>query len=148
MRLQMNTNCIEKTILLHAPRTRVWRALTNAAEFGAWFNVAITGVFTPGARVQGRITTPGYEQLALELVVEEIVPERLFSYRWHPFAVDPDRDYSTERTTLVEFRLAEVDGGTELTVVESGFDGLPSARRSEAFRMNVEGWAIQLTNIE
>ena len=84
----------------------------------------------------------------MELFVDRIQPEDLFSYRWHPFAVDPNKDYSSEPTTLVEFRLADVDGGTELTVVESGFDGIPLERRDEAFRMNEGGWTAQITNIE
>ena len=144
----MDTDCIEKTLVLRAPRTRVWRALTNAAEFGAWFNCEIVGAFTPGACVQGRITTPGHEHVAMQLIIEQIVPERLFSYRWHPYAVEPGIDYSIEPTTLVEFHLAEADGGTRLTVVETGFDSLPPARRAQAFRMNDQGWAAQMTNIE
>ncbi|MGI8553539.1 MAG: SRPBCC family protein [Dehalococcoidia bacterium] len=146
--MPMNTDRIEQTLILRAPRTRVWRALTNATEFGAWFNCELVGGFTPGACIQGRITISGYEHVAMELAIEQIVPERLFSYRWHPYAVEPGIDYSTEPTTLVEFHIAEIAGGTKVTVVESGFDHLPPARRTEAFRMNEQGWAGQLTNIE
>ncbi len=143
-----STDRIEKAIVLKAPRARVWRALTDAREFGAWFRVALDGPFTEGATVRGRITHPGYEHLTMEVVVERIEPERLFSYRWHPYAVDPGRDYSAEPTTLVEFRLEDAAGGTRLTVVESGFDRIPAARRAEAFRMNEGGWAEQMLNVE
>jgi uncharacterized protein YndB with AHSA1/START domain len=143
----MDTDRIEKTLILHAPHSRVWRALTDAEEFGAWFNVALVGEFWPGACVQGRITAAPYEHVAMQLVIEQIVPERLFSYRWHPYAVESDVDYSTEPMTLVEFHLAEIAGGTQLTVIESGFDRLPAARRDEALRMNDQGWTSQIANI-
>jgi len=145
----MDTDRIEKTIVLRAPRARVWRALARADEFGAWFGVALEGVFAPGARLTGRITTPGpgHERLTMEIVVERVEPEQLLSYRWHPYAVEPGVDYAREPTTLVEFHLADVADGTQLTVVESGFDGIPLARRATAFRMNDQGWTEQLTRI-
>ena len=143
----MSTDRIEKTIVLRAPRLRVWRALAQADEFGAWFGVALEGTFAPGARLTGRITTPGHEQLTMEIMVEQVQPEHLLSYRWHPYAVQPGVDYSSEPTTLVEFQLEEVAGGTRLRVVESGFDRIPAARRAEALRMNDAGWAEQLQNI-
>jgi uncharacterized protein YndB with AHSA1/START domain len=141
------TDRIEKKILLRAPRSRVWRALTDAGEFGTWFRVKLEGAFAVGRRVRGRITYPGYEHITMEVQVERMDDQRLFSFRWHPYAVDPKVDYSAEPATLVEFRLEEVAEGTMLTVVESGFDRLPPGRRSEAFRMNAEGWTIQLGNI-
>jgi uncharacterized protein YndB with AHSA1/START domain len=144
----MSTDRIEKTMVLRAPRSRVWRAIANAEEFGAWFGVRLEGAFAPGARVQGRITTPGYEHLTMEITIEQVDPERLFSYRWHPYAIDPAVEYTGEPTTLVEFRLEEVAGGTRLTVIESGFDRIPLARRADAFRMNDQGWAEQIKNIE
>jgi uncharacterized protein YndB with AHSA1/START domain len=144
----MNPDRIEKNIVLRAPRARVWRAIASAPEFGAWFGVQLAGAFAPGARLTGRITTPGYEHLTMEIVVEQVNPERLLSYRWHPYAIETGVDYSDEPSTLVEFHLAEVPGGTQLTVVESGFDRIPLARRAEAFRMNDQGWAEQITNIE
>jgi uncharacterized protein YndB with AHSA1/START domain len=143
-----STDRIEKTIQLRAPVSRVWRALTNAREFGEWFRVKLEGPFAPGATVRGHITHPGYEHLKMEAFVERMEPERLFSFRWHPYAIDPNADYSAEPTTLVEFRLEEVAGGTRLIVVESGFDRIPAARRAEAFRMNDQGWSEQLRNIE
>ncbi len=142
------TDQIEKTIILRAPRSRVWRALANAQEFGAWFGVKFEGAFKPGQRIEGQITSPGYEHVTLEVVVERMDAEDLLSYRWHPYAIDPSVDYSTEPTTLVEFRLEDVAGGTQLTVVESGFDDIPLARRAEALRMNDDGWAAQLKNID
>ena len=139
---------IEKSIILHATRSRVWRAITNAEEFGTWFRVQLEGTFVQGATIRGKITYPGYEHLTMEMQVERIEPERYFAYRWHPYAIDPNVDYSSEPTTLVEFRLEDADGGTLLTIVESGFDQIPLARRAEAFRMNDRGWAEQTRNIE
>jgi uncharacterized protein YndB with AHSA1/START domain len=144
----MTTDRIEKKVVLRASRSRVWRAIADAEEFGAWFGVKLEGAFAPGARVKGQITLPGYEHLTMEIVIERMDPERLFSYRWHPYAIDPGVDYSGEPTTLVEFRLDEVAGGTQLTVVESGFDRIPLARRTDAYRMNDQGWAEQIKNIE
>ncbi|MEO8601917.1 MAG: SRPBCC family protein [bacterium] len=142
------TDRIEKTVLLRVPRARVWRALTDAREFGAWFRVEFDAPFAEGATVRGRITYPGYEHVTMEILIERMDPERLFSYRWHPYAISPGVDYSAEPTTRVEFRLGDAPGGTRLTVVESGFDRLPSARRAEAFRMNDGGWAEQMGNVE
>ena len=144
----MSTDRIERSIVLRAPRSRVWEALANPDEFGHWFGARLAGAFTPGARVTGQITTPGHEHLAFELVIEKVEPEGLFSYRWHPYAVDPDVDYSSEPMTLVEFRLVEVADGARLTVAESGFDRIEPGRRAEAFRMNDQGWAGQLQNIQ
>jgi uncharacterized protein YndB with AHSA1/START domain len=146
-RIDGPTDRIEKTIVLRAPRSRVWRALARAEEFGAWFGLALEGAFAPGARLTGRLTTPGHEHLTLEIIVEQVQPERLLSYRWHPYAFEPGVDYASEPTTLVEFRLADVADGTQLTVVESGFDRIPPERRAIAFRMNEQGWAEQLTHI-
>ncbi len=143
----MSMDRIEKTIVLHAPRSRVWRALSQAKEFGAWFGLALEGDFAPGARLTGRLTTPGHEHLTLEITVERVEPEHLLSYRWHPYAIEPGVDYASEPTTLVEFQLADVADGTQLMVVESGFEGIPLARRAIAFRMNDQGWAEQLTHI-
>jgi uncharacterized protein YndB with AHSA1/START domain len=145
----VSTDRIEKRIVLRAPRARVWRAISDAREFGAWFRVDFGGaVFSPGASVRGRITYPGYEHLAMEIRIERMEPERLLSFRWHPNAVDPSRDYSTEPTTLVVFELTDVPDGTALTVVESGFDRLPLERRAEAFRSNDGGWTEQTRNID
>lgn len=144
----MSTDRIEKRIVLRAPRSRVWRALTDPDEFGRWFGARLIGDFAPGGRVRGQITSPGHEHLTFEVVVEKVEPEGLFSFRWHPSAVDPTVDYASEPMTLVEFRLAEPADGTELTVVESGFDRLPAARWGQAFRMNEQGWAGLLQNIQ
>jgi uncharacterized protein YndB with AHSA1/START domain len=143
-----STDRIEKTIVLRASTSRVWRALSDAGEFGTWFRVKVEGKFTEGATVRGRITHPGYEHVTMEMQIERMDPERLFSYRWHPYAIEPGVDYSAEPTTLVEFRLEAVGEGTRLTVVESGFDRLPKERRAEAFRMNEGGWSEQIKNVE
>jgi uncharacterized protein YndB with AHSA1/START domain len=139
---------IEKRAVLRAPRARVWRALTDAAEFGTWFGVKLEAPFAEGAKVRGQITNPGYEHLTMEVQVERVEPERYFAFRWHPNAVDPKTDYSGEPTTLVEFRLEESPDGTVLTIIESGFDGIPLARRAEAFRGNDGGWTQQMRRIE
>jgi len=145
----MSSDRIEKRIFLRAPRTRVWRALTVPEEFGRWFGARFDAgtAFRPAARIEAGITYPGYEHWRFEIVVERVEPEHLFSYRWHPYA-KPGLDLAEEPMTLVEFRLAEAPGGTELTVVESGFDRILPSRRAEAFRMNEGGWAEQLKNIE
>ena len=142
------TNQIEKRIELKAPVSRVWRALTDYREFGEWFRVKMEGPFIVGQVSRGQITYPGYEHLKWEAVVQKMEPERLFSFTWHPYAVDPNVDYSKETSTLVEFRLEEIASGTLLVLTESGFDKIPSHRRLEAFRMNDGGWAEQMKNIE
>jgi len=142
------TDSIMKEIQLRAPQARVWKALSDAQEFGAWFGMKLEGAFVPGQPVFGRITFPGYEHIRLEMKVESMVPETLFSYRWHPYPMDLARDYAQEPMTLVEFRLKAVDGGTLLKVVETGFDRLPADRRDEAFRMNEGGWKQQMLQIE
>jgi uncharacterized protein YndB with AHSA1/START domain len=139
---------IEKQILLRVPRSRVWRALTDAREFSGWFRVNLAGQFRAGQRITGPVTKPGYEYLTMEAWVERMEPESLFSFRWHPNAVERGADYSKEPTTLVEFRLEEVPGGTLLKVVESGFGQLPAARGAGAHKANSGGWEVQLQNIE
>jgi len=147
--MSSSTDRIEREILLKAPLSRVWRAISNAEEFGDWFGVALKGKsFAAGQRVQGQVTYPGYEHVVFDVLIEKVEPERLLSIRWHPYAVDPSVDYSKEPTTLVEFRLKEVEDGVLLTVVESGFDKIPPSRRLEAFRMNSGGWDEQMKNIE
>ncbi|HLZ65033.1 MAG TPA: SRPBCC family protein [Aliidongia sp.] len=141
------SNTIEKRIELAAPVSRVWRALTDHREFGEWFRVQLEGPFVPGQVTRGRITYPGYEHLQWEMVVRKLEPERLFSFTWHPYAIDPAVDYSNEPSTLIEFRLEPKDDGTVLFLLETGFDALPEHRRLDAFRMNERGWTEQMTNI-
>jgi uncharacterized protein YndB with AHSA1/START domain len=138
---------IEKQIELKAPVARVWRALTDFREFGTWFGVQLESPFEVGNPARGRITYPGYEHLVWEAVVVSMEPERLFSFTWHPYAVDPKIDYSSEPQTLVEFKLEAIPGGTLVVVTETGFAALPPHRRDEALRMNTQGWAIQMQNI-
>ena len=146
----MSTDRIEKRVVLRAPRSRVWRAISDAKEFGTWFRITLDGDFTEGAMLRGNVTIPGHEHLKVEMEIERIEPERYFSYRWHPYPKDPATDYSAEPMTLVEFTLEEAEGGggTALTIVESGFDRIPLARRAEAFRVNTEGWGGQIKNLE
>jgi uncharacterized protein YndB with AHSA1/START domain len=138
-----STDRIEKRVEVKARRSRVWRALADATEFGTWFGMKLDTPFVPGANVVGRLTIPGYEHVSLEMRIERIEPETYFSYRWHPYAIDPKTDYSAEPMTLVEFRLTESAGGTTIQITESGFDRLPASRRAEAFRMNEGGWSSQ-----
>jgi len=140
---------IERSIDMKAPRARVWRALADPTEFGSWFGVNLASqAFVPGKQVRGHITHPGYEHLRFEALVERVEAERLLSFYWHPYGIDPKVDYTQEEPTLVTFTLQDTaDGGTRLTVVEAGFDKVPAARREEAFRMNSQGWDAQVGNI-
>ncbi len=155
----MSTDRIEKKIMLHAPRKRVWRALSDSTEFGTWFGMKFDAAFTPGARLHGTIVGTAvnaevakgqkqYEGISFDIIIDRIEPERLFSFRWHPNAVEPGVDYCAEPTTLVVFALEEVAGGVLLTVTESGFDGIPLARRAKAFSANEGGWSVVLTLVE
>jgi uncharacterized protein YndB with AHSA1/START domain len=139
---------IEKRLELKAPVSRVWRALTNHREFGEWFRVKLDGPFVAGQVSTGHITHPGYEHVKWNAVVQKIEPERLFSFTWHPYGIDPKVDYSKETPTLVEFTLEKTATGTLLVVTESGFDKIPSGRRDEAFLKNDGGWTAQMKNIE
>jgi uncharacterized protein YndB with AHSA1/START domain len=139
---------IVKSIEINAPRARVWKALTDPKEFGAWFEIALEMPFVPGKLTKGRLTTPGWEHIVMEFVVQKLEEPRLFSFTWHPYAVDPRVDYSKETPTLVEFKLEPKGAGTLLTVTESGFDAIPAVRRDEAFRQNSGGWDAQIKNIK
>ncbi|OBJ16408.1 SRPBCC family protein [Mycobacterium sp. 1245801.1] len=147
---------IEKQVVLRAPLDRVWRAISDAEEFGRWFGVRFDGPFVAGTSVTAAITPTTVDgevakrqephtgvRSTWQIVAVE--PPRRFAYRWHPFAVDPDIDYDQEPTTLVEFILAERPDGVLLTITESGFEAIPPARRGPSFEANGEGWAIQTT---
>jgi uncharacterized protein YndB with AHSA1/START domain len=138
---------IEKRIELKASVSRVWRALSDHREFGQWFGVKLTEPFQPGRVSRGQITYPGYEHVTWEVTVQRLEPERLFSFTWHPYAVDPAIDYSKEPTTLVEFGLEAHGAGSLLVVTESGFAAIPKERRFDAYRMNDAGWSEQIKNI-
>lgn len=151
MATETTTDRIEKKIVLRAPRQRVWRALADSQEFGTWFGMRIEGAFAPGARMLGVIVPTAvdpeiaasqkpYEGTPFEITIERMEPERLFSFRWHPGAVDRDYDYSAEPTTLVTFTLEEEGDAILLTVTETGFEGIPLARRAKAFASNDAGW--------
>ncbi|HLO31100.1 MAG TPA: SRPBCC family protein [Anaerolineales bacterium] len=141
----MEQNRIEKHIDLKAAPARVWKALTDYKEFGQWFGCEFEGPFVVGQTVRGKLNHQSWEQWAID--VKQMEPERLFSFTWHPYPIDPAIDYSKETPTLVEFRLEPNGSGTHLTVTESGFDKLPANRRLEAFRKNDAGWIEQLENI-
>jgi uncharacterized protein YndB with AHSA1/START domain len=156
---EVSTDRIVKTVVLRAPRERVWRAISEADRFGAWFGIEFDGRFVAGQRLTGRIAPTmvdpdvakaqePYVGYQFVVMVERIEPMRLFSIRWHPYAVDRNVDYSSEPTTLVEFELEEAPGGTKLTITESGFDRIPLERRAQAFESNDEGWTAQTKLIE
>lgn len=149
MTTDTSTDRIERSILVAAPRSRVWHAITNAEQFGRWFGANLTGqVFAAGQRTQGPINIKGFEHVVFDVTVERIEPEHTFTWRWHPYAVDPEVDYSGEECTLVTWTLEDApDGGTLVRTAESGFDKVPPARRMEAFRMNSRGWDGQLENV-
>jgi uncharacterized protein YndB with AHSA1/START domain len=150
----MNTDRIEKQIVLQAPIARVWDAISNSQKFGSWFGAAFDGPFAAGARLAGRIVPTSvdpevaklqkpHEGKAFEFSVEQIEPMRRISFRWHPYAVDSGVDYGSEPTTLIVFELEEVPGGTRLSISESGFDQIPPARRAAALKANDAGWEHQ-----
>jgi uncharacterized protein YndB with AHSA1/START domain len=139
---------IEKQIEIAAPVSRLWRALTDHNEFGAWFRVKLDAPFEVGEESHGQITWPGYEHVTFRAVVQQIDPEQYFAFTWHPYSVDPALDYTKEMPTLIEFRLERTPAGTLLTVTESGFSDLPDDRRDEAFARNDGGWTQQMKNIE
>jgi uncharacterized protein YndB with AHSA1/START domain len=143
-----STDRIEKQVVIKAPRARVWDALADTAKFGEWFGVELPGEFVSGARLSGRIKHEEYKGVPFEITVERVEPEHVLSWRWHPNSVERDRDYGAEPTTLVAFELRDVQDGTLLIVVESGFDAIPLERRAAAYRGNDEGWAIQVQAIE
>jgi len=139
---------IEKSILIRAPRSRVWRAITDTREFSQWFGVEMAGAFKPGARLQMTTTHEEYKGIVFHVTVEQMEPEHTFSWRWHPGAVEPDLDYEKEPMTLVEFKLEEAHGGTMVRIVESGFDQLSLERRTKAYKDNSEGWDAQMKSLE
>ena len=155
----MDTDRIQKRILLHAPLKRVWSALADSTEFGTWFGMKFNEPFVPGKLMRGTIVPTKvnadvakaqekYEGMPVEITIEQMEPERLFSFRWHPYAIEQDVDYSAEPTTLIEFLLEETKDGVMLTVTESGFDQIPLARRVKAFTVNEQGWGMVLRLIE
>jgi uncharacterized protein YndB with AHSA1/START domain len=155
----VNTDQIQKKIVLKSARERVWRAISDSVCFGSWFGVEFDGPFVAGSRLHGRIVPtqvdPEVAKLQephigkpFQLLVESIEPMNRFAFRWHPFAIDPNYDYSHEPMTLVTFELSDVDGGTLLTITESGFDQIPIERRAQAFESNDGGWTHQTKLVE
>jgi uncharacterized protein YndB with AHSA1/START domain len=143
-----------KEVLLRAPPARVWKAITDARQFGSWFGVTFPGPFVAGAALVGSIVPTTVDEAVarsqrpytgrtFEITVEAIEPMRRFAFRWHPFAIEPGVDYSAEPTTLVEFLLEPKGEDTQLTIVESGFDRIPLERRAKAFSANEGGWVAQ-----
>ena len=153
------TDRIQKRVVLRAPLPRVWSAVSDSSRFGAWFGARFEGPFVAGKPAKGTIAPTkvdpevaklqeSHAGLPINLLIERVEPMRLFSFRWHPFAIEKEADYSNEPTTLVSFELAEVPGGTELVITESGFDALPASRRAKAFEANDGGWTHQARLVE
>lgn len=143
----VSTDRIEQQLQIRAPRSKVWKALTDLGQFQQWFGATLAGSFAVGKNAKGHVNAKGWEHVQIDIDVVKLEPEGYFAYRWRPFAVEADRDYSKEPKTLVEFKLDEVDGGTRVTVIESGFEKLFADRKDEAFRMHEGGWDGQLKNI-
>jgi uncharacterized protein YndB with AHSA1/START domain len=150
----MSNDRIEKEVVLRAPLERVWRAISDADEFGRWFGVRFDGPFVAGTSVTGVITPTTIDEDVARAQephagksdtwqIVAIEPQRRLAFRWHPYAVESGTDYSQEPTTLVEFTLDEMADGVRLRIVESGFDAIPAQRRVSAFEANSEGWAAQ-----
>jgi uncharacterized protein YndB with AHSA1/START domain/uncharacterized damage-inducible protein DinB len=146
--MSRTTDRIEKLVNLDAPRSRVWQALTDVSQFNQWFGVSLTAPFTPGTAVTGRLNAAKYERIAVTIWIESMEPERFFSFRWHPYAIEEGVDYSAEPTTLVTFTLEAAGASTRLMIVESGFDAIPESRRAKAFSANAGGWEAQAKNIQ
>jgi uncharacterized protein YndB with AHSA1/START domain len=153
------TDRVEKQTLLRAPLERVWKAISDAKEFGYWFGITFDGDFVEGTTLTGKIVPTkvdpevakaqeAHAGMAVTIRIDRIEPMRVFSYSWHPFAIDAAVDYSHEPMTQVVFELAQAEGGTLLTITESGFDRIPLARRADAFEANDEGWSFQLSLVE
>lgn len=142
-----NEDRIVKVVELRAPVSRVWRALTDAEEFGQWFRVKLDGPFEPGAISTGKMTYPGYENYPWLATVDRMDHESLFSFRWQDFDEESGVDIADQPTLLVEFRLEAIPEGTRLTITESGFSSIPNPRRLEVLRGNTEGWNIQAQNL-
>ncbi len=147
MRIHKDQNQIEKVVELAAPAARVWRAITDHKEFGEWFRVRLDNPFEVGAETTGKMTFPGHEHVEWVSVTEQMDPERLFAFSWHPSAIDPDTEYDKDAKVVVEFRLEPTENGTRLTITETGFQQFPEAKRLEALRSNTEGWDIQAKNV-
>lgn len=141
------TDRIEETFDLRAPLDRVWRAISDHREFGKWFRVVIDRPFEKEVESTGKMLETGYERLPWRVMVAAIQPMKRFAFTWHPYAIDPKKDYDDEIPTLVEFFLSEIPGGTRVTIRESGFDMIPAQRRLAAFAKNTRGWAIQKDNL-
>jgi len=144
---KIDSDRIEKQVVLRAPRSRVWQALTEADQFGQWFGVDLVGGFVVGEPVTGQMTHPGYEHIPFNATIERMEPERVLAWRWHVL-IDGESGRVTEPTTLVEFHLEDVDEGTLLTVTESGFESMPAEYRDLAYRGNESGWSQQMASIE
>ena len=139
---------ITKQIHIRAPRARVWRAITNIQEFSRWFGVEADGPFMPGRHIAMVSTNEGCKGAQFYVDVQEIVPERLFSWRWYPGLMEPGIDPKKEQNTLVTFTLEDAEGGTLVTVTESGFDHVTLARRAKVYEENEAGWAHQVASLE
>lgn len=140
---------IKRSVFINAPKSRVWRAITSAREFSIWFGAAFDGEFRPGTRLSMVSTHPGECQgVPFFINVEHIDQENSFAWTWDPGVPDPTIDLKTQPKTQVEFTLTEQDGGTLVTVIETGFDKFTLDRRAKLFSENSRGWDFQLKSLE
>lgn len=140
------TDRIERSVDIGAPIERVWRAISDPAEFGAWFRVRLDGPFEAGTEQTGQMTYPGYEHYPWKARIVAVEPPHRLAFDW------PHMDGSQQVRedwpwTRVEFRLAPHGTGTRVTITESGFDALPAEVRDTNYRQNDRGWEEQARNI-
>lgn len=142
------TNQVQRSINIKVPAERLWRAITNSAEFGTWFGVTLDGEFIVGQVTRGTFTLPGHEGKPFWVRVEAIEAPKLFRFSWpYDESVSPEDHDLDYKTTTVEFLIEPYSEGSKLTVCERGFDNLPSKKRALVFRDNTLGWEFQFNNI-
>lgn len=143
----MENDSITRQIHIDADQQRVWNALTDATEFGKWFCVKLDGPFVVDETTTGKMTYPGHEGIPWITVTEAMDPPNLFVFRWPHCAPNENISPSTIWLT-VEFTLKSQNGGTLVTVTETGFSALPEDQRISMLRDNAEGWDIQTVNLK
>jgi uncharacterized protein YndB with AHSA1/START domain len=132
---------IDRSIEIQAPVERVWRALTDANELSAWFQVTIEGALAQGSEVWMTSVHPAHAGQRFRVRIVDMSPPTRLVWKWHPGEVDPRVDYSREPQTTVTFTLERSARGTRLNVAEDGFDEISLTRRAKVHADNTQGWA-------
>ena len=130
-----NVNRIEREMTFEVPREDVWAAITEPEQLGRWFGSSAELDLRPGG--EGFFHWDDLD-VTTKVTVEAVVPPERFSYRWEPGGASEGGP-----TTLVEFTLEEIPGGTRLRLVESGFSGFPPESRQG----NEFGWDSELGDL-